>query len=116
MPPPVYYGQPFGGSVGEQAPAGVQPFGQTPPRPPAVAAAPGAVGGQHANPGTSLSPRAGSVLPMPSAYSPRPSAFSQAGKVSGGVERGRNDGGSYTVFNPTTDKIVAADSNSSAVL
>lgn len=117
MPPPVYYGQPYGGSVGGQASAGVQPFGQTPPRPTAVAAAPGVTGGQHANPGKSLSPRAGSMLPMPSAYSSRPSAFSHAGNVSVGVERGRNDGGgSYTVFNPTTDKVVSADSKSSAVL
>lgn len=110
--PAGHYGQLFGGGggVGVQQGFGQQPFGQPPPgthqqipmqahpSPPSIlnSSAPGE--GSYTHPHA-----AGGSAPPPPAFPP-------AGHGTG------SGGGGFSIFNPTTDKVVAADSNSNAVL
>lgn len=117
MPPAGYYGQPFGGGGGVQHGVmqpivGQQPLGQQPPPPPP----PPAAGHQqvaHAYPAPSANPN---PLPMPGAHGYQPAGGGARQPAAFGASGGGDGGGGFSVFNPATDRVVAADSTSSAVL
>lgn len=127
--PSGHYGQPFGGGVQNFSP---QPFGQVPQHPQVHHGAPPPQAAHQGHGGQAFAPPLVSVnkrvernnpLPMPGGYAhqsvrgpaPPPAGFPSADNVSGDGGRGAGGGG-YGVFNPSTDRVVAADSTSNAVL
>lgn len=130
------YGQSFGGSGGGGGVRhnfGQQPFGQPPPQeqhqqqiaPPRPAAYHQSASQTYPVPHSNLnsSTPGGSVNPLPTPgrypYPPTGAGFAPPRASLPPAENyseGRNGGGGYSVFNPATDRVVAADSTSSAVL
>lgn len=125
--PSGHYGQPFGGGgVQNFSP---QPFGQAPQHPQVHHSPPpphqGHGGQAFAPPLVNVNNGVGgnTALPMPGGYAhpsargsvPPPAGFPPADGAFGNGGRGARGGG-YSVFNPSTDRVVAADSTSNAVL
>lgn len=114
-----YYGQPYGGSGAMQTSFGQQPFAQPPPPAANQQSAMPAYPRPPSNMNGGVGEGRGS-LPSPGGYAYTPPGMGSAALPSTASpeneSRGGGAGGGYHVFNPSTDRVVAADSTSNAVL